>query len=108
MTLAGLGDIAQSQAEAERAVVLSPVARNAWEGQEYLLTQAQVQARIGHVGMAVEQLQHLLQIPAGSFISIPILKFDPAWDPIRKDPRFQALLEKYENTNHNSGSANGE
>ncbi|MGH8399379.1 MAG: tetratricopeptide repeat protein, partial [Gammaproteobacteria bacterium] len=108
LTMAGLDDTAQAQAEAERAVVLSPVARNAWEGQEYLLTQAQVQASIGHVDIAVEQLQHLLQIPAGSFISVPILKLDPAWDPIRKDPRFQALLKKYENTNHNSGSANGE
>jgi hypothetical protein len=26
---------------------------------------------------------------------VPLLKLDPVWDPLRKDPRFQALIEKY-------------
>jgi len=28
-------------------------------------------------------------------ITAEILKIDPVWNPIRKDPRFQALIDKY-------------
>jgi len=35
----------------------------------------------------------LLSRPSG--ITVPILKLSPAWDPLRNDPGFKALLEKY-------------
>jgi TolB-like protein/Tfp pilus assembly protein PilF len=56
---------------------------------------AQFQALLGNAGEAVKALDWLLARPAGNFESVPLLKIDPTWDPIRHDPRFQALLKKY-------------
>jgi serine/threonine-protein kinase len=56
---------------------------------------AELQAVLGNAGAAVEALDWLLARPAGDFESVSLLKIDPTWDPIRDDPRFQALLKKY-------------
>ena len=56
---------------------------------------AEVQAMLGNAGAAVEALDWLLARPAGTYESVPLLRIDPTWDPIRHDPRFQALLKKY-------------
>jgi hypothetical protein len=54
---------------------------------------AQIYAWIGEYDQAFGLLDHLLVVPNG--ITIPGLKLDPIWDPLRKDPRFQALLDRY-------------
>jgi hypothetical protein len=38
-------------------------------------------------------LTRLLETPAG--ITPPSLRYDPAWDFLRGNPRFEALLTKY-------------
>jgi hypothetical protein len=38
-------------------------------------------------------LDHLLDVPNG--LTVPMLKLEPMWDPLRKDPRYQALIDKY-------------
>ena len=55
---------------------------------EYTL--AQVQARFGDNDTAISALPHLLEVPAG--ITPADLRFNPLWDPLRQDPRFQKLL----------------
>jgi len=54
---------------------------------------AQIYAWTGEYDEAFRLLDHLLQTPNGP--SVSVLKLDPAWDPLRSDPRFQALIDKY-------------
>jgi TolB-like protein/Tfp pilus assembly protein PilF len=85
---AGLGDKSSAVEQAQRDVadvvddaIFKPSA-------ETLL--AQIQARFGDVDSAIAALPHLLEVPAG--ITRADLRFDPMWDPLRNDPRFQKLV----------------
>jgi TolB-like protein/Tfp pilus assembly protein PilF len=51
---------------------------------------AQIQAQLGDREAAIAALPHLLEVPAG--VTTADLKFNPLWDPLRKDPRFQRLV----------------
>jgi tetratricopeptide (TPR) repeat protein len=53
---------------------------------------AQIQARFGDIDSAIAALPRLLEIPAGT--TVADLKFNPLWDPLRSDPRFQKLCEE--------------
>jgi hypothetical protein len=41
---------------------------------------------------ALPLLRHLVQTPV-ALLSVENLRFEPFWDPIRNDPRFQALIQ---------------
>jgi hypothetical protein len=56
---------------------------------------ASVEAHTGHATDAIEVLRRLLSMPAGLDMSVEDLRINSEWDPIRHDPRFQALLTKY-------------
>jgi hypothetical protein len=49
--------------------------------------------RVGEVDAALAEIGRLLAQP--SLLSVGELRLSPAYDPIRHDPRFQALLVKY-------------
>jgi len=90
---AGLGQKEAAIAEGRRAVELLPESQDAFDGPNATLLLAQIYAWTGEKDQALQLLDHSLNTPNG--ITIPILKLDPAWDPIRNDPRFQALIDKY-------------
>jgi TolB-like protein/Flp pilus assembly protein TadD len=93
LILAGLGQKDAAIAEGKRAVELLPESQDAFDGPEVTAELAQIYAWTGEHDQAFGLLDHLLVVPNG--ITIPGLKLDPIWDPLRNDPRYQALIDKY-------------
>jgi len=91
--LAWLGENDAAIAEAQRAMELRPESKDAFEGPQVTEQVAQVYAIVGDNARAVELLDGLLSRP--SEVTLQTLKVNPAWDPLRNDPGFQALFAKY-------------
>jgi TolB-like protein/Flp pilus assembly protein TadD len=93
MILAGLGENQEAIAEGKRAVELLPESQDAFDGPRCTTALAEIYAWVGEHDEAFRILDRSLRTPNG--VSIHLLKLDPVWDPLRKDPRFQALTDKY-------------
>src|SRR5499427_6244133 len=91
--LAALGRKQEAIAEGKRAVDLLPESQDAFDGPLGVGALAEIYACTGESDEALRLIDHLLGTPSG--VTIPLLKLDPVWDPLRKDPRFQALIDKY-------------
>jgi TolB-like protein/Tfp pilus assembly protein PilF len=91
--LAYLGEKDAALTEARRATELLPESKDAFGGPEIASGVAEVHAILGDNGRAIEILDGLLSRP--SAVTVQGLKVNPIWDPLRNDPRFQALLNKY-------------
>lgn len=92
--LAGLGRTAEAVREGERAVELLSPARDAYFGAWRVEDLALIYAMVENQEACIQQLDFLLSHP--SWISVPLLRLDPRWDSLRKNPKFEALLAKYE------------
>jgi adenylate cyclase len=91
--LAQLGEKELALQEAQRATELVPERRDAFSGPEIASGVAEVYAILGDKDRAIEILNELLTRPSG--VTAQGLKVNPIWDPLRSDPRFQALIDKY-------------
>ena len=92
-----LGRNADAIAAARRISEGMPLSRDAYFGAYTLAGLAEVEAHAGAKDQALQLIEQLLAMPAGEVMSVTRLKLDPVWDPLRGDPRFQALLKKYGN-----------
>lgn len=93
MIYAALGRKGDAIREGKRAVELLPESKDAFDGPGMSLNLAQIYTWTSEPDQALALIEHSLNVPAG--VTVPLLKLDAVWDPLRNDPRFQALLEKY-------------
>jgi serine/threonine protein kinase len=87
-----LGNKEDAIREGERAVELTPVSKNAIEGATLVRYLAVIYAWTGEKDLAIQRLAETTYLP-GSHISYGYLQLHPLWDPLRGDPRFQAIVE---------------
>jgi tetratricopeptide (TPR) repeat protein len=88
--LAGLGRKAEAIREVGRVVEMSPISRDPWGGTAWVVLVAETYTTVGEHEAALDLLESLTSIP--SWMSYGLLRFEPAFDPLRDNPRFQKLL----------------
>ena len=98
LAYAYLGRKAEAVQEGNHAVKMHPVSKDAAFGPCYILNLARIYTVIGEYEEAIDLLEYLLSIPSAEFlwqsVSIPLLRLDPQWDPLREHPKFQRLLQR--------------
>jgi TolB-like protein/Tfp pilus assembly protein PilF len=92
-TQAWLGEKDAALAGIKQAQQIVPVSKDAFGGMEIMQMAAEIYTILGDNDKALTTLDEMLQKP--SPMTVQGLKMNPMWDPLRKDPRFQALLDKY-------------
>jgi serine/threonine protein kinase/Flp pilus assembly protein TadD len=81
--------------ECKQAINLFPISLDAVVGPGYVMDLTRIYAIIGEYENALDNLEYLLSIPAGNVLSVKLLENEALWDPLRENPRFMALIEKY-------------
>jgi serine/threonine protein kinase/Flp pilus assembly protein TadD len=87
---AALGRKQEAIDEAKRAVKILPISEDALDGPRFVSNLAVVYGWTNEPELAFKELTISVKTPGG--VSYGELKLDPAWDPLREDPRFDKLL----------------
>ncbi len=91
---AALGRRQDAVREGMRGAELLPVTKDSVYGIPHVIDLAHIYTLLGEKEHALAQLEFLLSHPG--WISAPWLQADPRFESLRGNPRFQALLTKYE------------
>jgi hypothetical protein len=70
---------------------LLPISRDATNGTYIQHQLARIYLLVGEPEQALDQLEPLLRVPY--FLSPGMLRIDPTFDQVRKNPRFRKLVE---------------
>jgi len=92
---ARLGRKAEAIAAGQLGIELLPVSVDALDGPTGFWDLATVYTRVGEPDLAIDYLDSLLRVP--SEVSVNWLSIAPEFISLHDHPRFQALIEKYEN-----------
>jgi TolB-like protein/tRNA A-37 threonylcarbamoyl transferase component Bud32 len=87
---AALGKKEDAIREGQRAVELLPVSKSAAEGALLMKNLAVIYAWTGEKDRAIEQLAETAKL--FDDLSYGHLRLNPLWDPLRGDPRFEAIV----------------
>jgi TolB-like protein/Tfp pilus assembly protein PilF len=93
LALAELGMRDEAVAAAQRGVEILDVPDDALWGSSTSFALARIYARLGEAQPAVDLLEYVMSVP-GQAGHVGLLELDPLLDPIRSDPRFEALIER--------------
>jgi len=88
---AGLGRKEDAIREGKLGVELLPVAKEAMRGLWRVEALAKIYIMVSEFNAAIDQLEFLLSKPG--WMSVPLLRLDPAWTPLSDHPRFKKLVE---------------
>ncbi|PYS37856.1 MAG: hypothetical protein DMF71_17755, partial [Acidobacteria bacterium] len=88
---AGLGRKEEAISEARRAVEIEPIAKDAVNGPTIVADLALVYAWTGERDRALEQLEIVATLP-GYGPTYGDFRFNPCWDDLRGDPRFNKIV----------------
>ncbi|MGC2627684.1 MAG: hypothetical protein WA269_12680, partial [Candidatus Udaeobacter sp.] len=88
---AALGNKDDAIREGELAVKLMPASQSAIEGSVLTQYLAIIYAWTGDKDRAIEELAEAAKLP-GSHVTYGYLRLHPLWDPLRNDPRFEAIV----------------
>jgi hypothetical protein len=84
------GDRTRTVEEGRLAMEKTPVAVDAIRGADNLELVSRSEVRAGAYDEAISGLEQLVKIPSN--VSVPMLRVDPWFDPLRQNPRFQKLV----------------
>jgi TolB-like protein/predicted Zn-dependent protease len=88
--LARLGNADEALGVGRRLVESISVAERFSDRQDAEVNLAELFAYLNRPRECLELLAKLLRVPSG--LTVPMLKVDPAWDNVREEPAFEALL----------------
>ena len=109
---AGLGRKEQAVSEAKQACELTPFSTMNLDAPSSRCNLAIVYAWTGQNDLAFAELDKLIDRPAGNNIMFQPtygdLRLNPLWDPLRGDPRFEALVKRLAPSSSPTFPPNGE